>query len=672
MMAMCIRMHRIITRCIRPTVVGHFYIRRGEYRFHPQTGILPDLPEKLRCGDLVKNCTLCVVIVASLIVISGLVMGTEINSAMALNSTESPNVRYVTQMDTCQPQQALSDRMEQGKWQLITYETEKLNGTMVGALPIINTPNLTMPLDASGWHKVYIGYWNPSHLYNDDAIIKAKLSDQPAFRVFHEDVSADRQDSTFLREAFFDYADLTGQSLVIGKSNCILGKQMFFAYVKLVPMSGEEVDQVFKDRADRCTRKLSVSIDGASYLHLCEFSSPNDILSLVEPYRNSDVGRIFWAVCYGALTNYPTSVKGAQYRAEGAWPNLLDQAYRNRDRGITSRHRGEKQTLNTLRTLASDGLIPQQLAADHVHSMGVGIKFDLMFRMGILGNLPRQPDRGDFVSEHPEYRQVRRDGTVIEKASYAFLEVQQLMLNLIREATTLIDADGVNLCYIRGPRFLSYEQPILDAFTSKYGEDARSVDPEDPRLLEVRAGIMTDFMYKVRQTLDEVGAEKGKRLELSVWAWPHDQNVWLGKRPIDEGLDIQAWIKAGLLDSVVSRDNDPERGIYGIDSDYISLGKAHNCKFTLGDGEYMHGLGEERRGHWLLAAKDAGVEYFAYRDADFAQINPELWAWLRRIGHEEERLNWDHEAHQIKPILFHTIDGIDVLQGLSQTVYSGG
>ena len=669
---MYIRMHQIITRCICLTVVGLLYIRRGEGSLNPQTGILPDLPENQKCGGLVNNCTLHVVIVACLFVISSLIMGTEVNSAVASELNDTPNARYVTQMDMCQPQQALSDRMEHGKWQLITYETEELKGTMVGAPPIINAPNLTIPLDASGWHKVYIGYWNPSHLYDDDPIIKVKLSDQPAFCIFHEDVSADRQDSTFLREAFFDYADLTGRSLVIGKSNGILGKQMFFAYVKLAPMSAEEIDRVIKDRADRCTRKLAVSIDGASYLHLCEFSSPNDILSLVEPYRNSDVGRIFWAVCYGALTNYPTSVKGAQFRAEGAWPNLLDQAYRDRDRGITSRHQGEKQTLNTLRTLAVDALIPQQLAADHVHSMGVGIKFDLMFRMGILGNLPRQPDRGDFVSVHPEYRQVLRDGTVIEKASYAFPEVQQLMLNLIREATTLIDADGINLCYTRGPRFLSYEQPILDAFTSKYGEDARSADPEDPRLLEVRAGIMTDFMYKVRQTLDEVGAEKGKRLELSVWAWPHDQNVWLGKRPIDEGLDIQAWIKAGLLDSVVSRGNDPERGIYGIDSDYISLGKAHNCKFTLGDGEYMHGLGEERRQHWLRAAREAGVEYFAYWDADFAQINPELWAWLRRMGHEEERLNWDHEAHQIKSILLHTIDGIDVLQGLSQTVYSGG
>ena len=133
-------------------------------------------------------------------------MGTAINNAMASESIDTPNARYVSRMDSCQPQHALSDRMAQGKWQLITYETEELKGTMVGALSLINAPDLTIPLDATGWHKVYIGYWNPSHLYDDDPIIKVKLSDQPAFRIFHEDVSTDRQDSTFLREAFFDYA----------------------------------------------------------------------------------------------------------------------------------------------------------------------------------------------------------------------------------------------------------------------------------------------------------------------------------------------------------------------------------------------------------------------------------------------------------------------------------
>ncbi|HIA68458.1 TPA: hypothetical protein EYN98_20935 [Candidatus Poribacteria bacterium] len=209
-------------------------------------------------------------------------------------------------------------------WQLITYQTEKLKGTMVGASSIINALDLTIPLDVSGWHRIYIAYWNPSHLYNDDPIIKVTLSDQPAFRIFHERESADRQNSTFLREVFFDYADLTGRNLIISKSNGILGKQMFFAYVKLVPMNDEEVVQVTKDRSDTSARKLVVSIDGASYFHLCEFNDPDDILSLVEPYRHSDVGRVLWAVCYGAKTNYPTTVAGARFRAEDAWPAILD------------------------------------------------------------------------------------------------------------------------------------------------------------------------------------------------------------------------------------------------------------------------------------------------------------------------------------------------------------
>ncbi|HIA68457.1 TPA: hypothetical protein EYN98_20930 [Candidatus Poribacteria bacterium] len=249
--------------------------------------------------------------------------------------------------------------------------------------------------------------------------------------------------------------------------------------------------------------------------------------------------------------------------------------------------------------------------------MGKGIKFDLMFRMGIIGNIPRRIDSQDFVTQHPEYRQVLRDGTVIEKASYAFPVVQQLMLDLIREATTLIDADGINLCFTRGPHFLSYEQPILDAFTAQYGGDACEVDPKDVRLLEVRASFMTDFMHKVRRVLDEVGAKKGKRLELSIWAWPHGE-------------------------------------------------------FILADGGYMHRLGPEIRAKWLSVADEAGVESFAYWDGDFAQINPELWAWLRRIGHREERSNWDHEAHKVRSVHIHTIDGIDVLQGKEQAVYSGG
>ena len=76
------------------------------------------------------------------------------------------------------------------------------------------------------------------------------------------------------------------------------------------------------------------------------------------------------------------------------------------------------------------------------------------------------------------------------------------------EMTTLMGADGINLCFTRGPHLLWYEQPILGTFREMYGEDTRKVDPKDSRLHRVRASFMTDFMRQRLRVLDEVGAPK--------------------------------------------------------------------------------------------------------------------------------------------------------------------
>jgi len=372
----------------------------------------------------------------------------------------------------------------------------------------------------------------------------------------------------------------------------------------------------------------------------------------------SDVGKVLWAVCYGSNTNYPTQVKGAQFVDQWTWAPIL-----NAGEGSHYHSIGKKQMYDTLMSFSADDIIPQQLAAEHVHSMG--IKFELMFRLGILGRLPRKTDDMGIVAQHPEYRQILRDGTVIEKASYAFPEVQQLMLDLIREATEKIDADGINLCFVRGPHLLCYEKSILDAFQAKYGEDAREVEPKDSRLLEVRASFMTDFVRKARRVLDEVGTKKGKRLELSIWAWHSNQNVWLGKTPIEEGLDIKTWIRESLLDSLVCQ------GV-PVDTDYMDLCQIYDCKYIFG---YSFGGKQGEAGttpEIVSQMYKAGVEHFVYWDVDGFHINPEMWSWIRRIGHREEMENWDYDAHKIRSISINKIDGVDVLQGLAGAVYSGG
>ena len=288
-----------------------------------------------------------------------------------------------------------------------------------------------------------------------------------------------------------------------------------------------------------------------------------------------------------------------------------------------------------------------------------------MLRLAIGGGLgvgPLPSRDHNYVERHPEYRLVARDGSVQSKASYAFPEVRKFMLNILRDATERIDADGVNLCFVRGPHFLEYEQPILTAFSEKYHLDARSVKEDDPRLLEVRASFMTEFVRNARDVLDDVGKKKGKHLELSVWVWPSDKPVWLGGTPLEEGLDVKSWIKEGLLDSVICQG--------GIDPSYIELGKAHHCQFVLFTG---YSGAEAMSPETITKAYKAGVDHFAYWDMDLYQLNPSVWDWMRRIGHRNEMADWDHFAPTRERLIqLKTVNGTDVFHGFAQDVYSGG
>ena len=562
---------------------------------------------------------------------------------------------YLSDMSKCSPASALSDRMDQGKWRLIEYASDTVTGTMLTAPSFIEAPDVTLRLDAQGWHAIYIGYWNPHFAYDGQPVLKIKLSEDAAFRRIHDTRSPDTQHATHLREVYVRTDDLAGQDLVIGKLNGPLGKGAYLAYVKPVPLTPEQADKVQADRKRRNTRNLVAAIDGASYFHFGECRRREHILEQIELYRHSDVAKVLWAVCYGETTNYPTEVEDAIFLGSDKL-----RAHLVSDDGANEYVRGEKQAHETLKSLASRGLIPQQIAADHTHAMG--LKFDIMFRLGILGGIgPLRVNEGNFVRRHPEFRQVRRDGTVLEKASYAFDEVQQFMLSLIREATQRIDADGINLCFVRGPHFLLYENPVLDAFRKEYGADAREVDPADPRLLEVRASLMTDFLRKVRKLLDRVGQTKGKRLELSVWVWPSNQNVWLGETPIKEGLDVKQWIREGLLDSVICQQ--------GVDADYMSLGKESGCQFILFTGY----RGDRTMSpQTVTEAYKAGVSAFAYWDMDAVQIYPGTWNWLRRIGHRDEMASWDRFDPGSRLIRLKKVAGVDVEKGLIDAVYSGG
>jgi len=354
------------------------------------------------------------------------------------------------------------------------------------------------------------------------------------------------------------------------------------------------------------------------------------------------VGKVIWAVNYGDMTNYPTRV--ATYWAEKRAAPIPAVP------GNNSYIAGERAAYEGLRRLADKGIIPEAVAARHAHAMG--LKFDAMFRLAILGSVPPMRDGGKgFVRTHPQLRQVMADGTPVEKASYAFPEVRKLMLSIIREAAEKFDIDGASLGFVRGPEFMVYEQPVVDDFRKEYGVDGKGVGFDDPRMRTIRCRYLSTFVHDARQVLDEVGKAKGKRLELSAWIF--------GGIPanLNRGLDVEHWIRQGWLDSVINHGGP-------LPGELIAAAHEHHCRFI------FNAIGEQAK-QWITGY-NAGVDGFAVWDIDSVQDLPTWWPVLQRAGHRKEVDAFAQAGPALTAVRFKTIGGFDVLQGLGAAVYSGG
>jgi len=369
---------------------------------------------------------------------------------------------YLADMSLCRPAKALARNQKTNAWQILAYETttghEPRKGSLIYAPSYGSAPEVVLPLRVAGWHHVYIGYWNPHYAYDGGMTLKVKLASDPCFMRISEKEPLLDSGGTSLREVLFRTADLTAESLRFGQIQGSCAKKACVAYVKLVPLTKKEVSALKKERAGHQNRIITATNDGMSYFHGNEYLKKEHILELVEPYRYSDVGRVIWAVNYGDVTNYPTRV-GTWNAGPGAGSiKNATNSYIN----------GKKNGLDSLRALKAKGIIPENVAEQHVHAMG--LKFDAMFRLAILGPIPPVPfDVGRcFISSNPQYRQMTRSGVSVEKASYAFPPVRAFMLSLIKEAVEKFNVDGAVLGFNRGPQFMLYEEPVLADYRREY------------------------------------------------------------------------------------------------------------------------------------------------------------------------------------------------------------
>ena len=111
--------------------------------------------------------------------------------------------------------------------------------------------------------------------------------------------------------------------------------------------------------------------------------------------------------------------------------------------------------------------------------------------------------------------------------NFAYKEVRQRRLDVIADVLSRYDVDGIDLDFMRHPIF--FELTML----------GRSATPEE-------LGIMNGFVRQVRKLILEVSQKRGRPMLLSVRI---PETVRLAHRI---GLDIERWLKYGLVDIVVS------------------------------------------------------------------------------------------------------------------------
>ena len=518
---------------------------------------------------------------------------------------------YVTDLGRCEPQIALSTARRKYHWQVVPFETEQFCGNMLIAGPETEAPAVTLPLNVSGWHRIYLGLW--SNWTTD--LARVRLTEDRSFvKLNREAEGGTFADNYSLDERYWKTADLTGQGLVFGQQSAGLSQPAYIAYVKLVPVDEEQVAMIEADRAESGNRRLICMNDGFSDFGRFRPTTREEIWEWLEPYRDTDFQKMFW--CPGAggdVLTYPSAIGSLTGSKTRDFPRVVD-----------------RNIAESMQILAGAGIDTVETVVEYGHS--VGLEVHISQRMEAFQCCPPFEDyfTGDFYRAHPEWRCVDIDGREIARMSYAFPEVRGLLLQVFRELATRYDIDGVNPIFNRGAPFLLYEAPLVEGFREETGLDATQLAEDDERYLRYRARVMTGFMADLRREMEETGAERGRPLEISAHVLNNaESNLFYG-------LDVPAWVEQGLIDNLIS---------YPWRDEEIDV--EHFAQIT-GNSPVMYypeimprTMPPEDFRVRALENYAAGADGLCFWDTNGRHQRLKEWSMIRRLGHRDQLENWD-------------------------------
>ena len=429
---------------------------------------------------------------------------------------------YLSDMTRCEPFSALTPRISKGHWKVISYETvDGMSGKMVWASPKTDAPELSLSLPVNGWYAVFLGVFSSPAAYSK---LWFKLDTDPA-AVPRQNLLTSFDDNGSAEEIFFKVANLKDNKLIIRQNNGSCLNSGGLVYVKLIPLNKDEVASYLNDRKDISHKTLVLKHDTEAVNMYNGYRNEENILSAIEVLRDTDFGTIIIELSY---------------------PGFLEFHGDMRNRDDADYVMNESRVLHeSIKVLESKGIDPVKVLIKGAHD--IGIKAVVAVRPNFWGfwQEPFAGEESPFYKNNPQWRCVDRDGTIVERMSWAVPEVRKHVIDTLVNGVTY-GADGVHLLFNRGYPLALYEKPYIDMFMKKYGEDPRKIDESDPRIVGLWSEIITTFFRELRTRLDAEEKKRGdgKHIDISATLLGN------GEYNLQYGVDVVSLASKELLDIV--------------------------------------------------------------------------------------------------------------------------
>ena len=419
----------------------------------------------------------------------------------------------------CTPAANISSTRERFKWNAVPYETKDVTGSMLVSMFDGRPETVTLPLQLSGWYRIYVALGTYSRWMDQPNYVGLKLTSDEA--VMHLSLSPSQTPKFHsMEESFWRCADLTGQSIEISKHHGGNPAAAMLGWIRVVPMSDEEVAAHLADRARTDTKRLYATNDMHGMFCMYGLEDKEQWRTVVQEYVDSDVE-------WFSMENITF------FDGEVSTGNVDNFAfYSHSDRTVQTK----LKPYFTMEMLSH--------VADYGHRLG--LKICESIRMGAWG-LEFPDDQMYFANvfavEHPELRCIDRDGLPIDALSYIYPEVQDYMLDQFTNMART-GCDAVEMICNRGVPYVLFEPPFVALFQARYGEDPRYLPLDDERITALRCEVMTGFVRRLCARLDEVCPDRKiglhARVLFSLWDCRHI------------GIDPETWAREGLITAVIS------------------------------------------------------------------------------------------------------------------------